>query len=113
MRNYFRNLYLWASGWAHFDELRFERGWSGEGWKWRVLYATDYLSHCLTGGACVSWSRWAWDNHETYGLARWLNRLLGERHTSNAGPALWGTKDSHWSVRVVVTVGWLLLIWWW
>lgn len=110
MKTYLLNLKLFLTGFARFSELSFKPGWSATSPGWWLLYTFDYGTHVLTGAACVSWSRWAWDYREKYGLAEWLNRLLGERHTSDAGPALWGTVDSDWRVRVGVTLAWLIPI---
>lgn len=115
MSNYIHNLRLWLTGFGWFGQLTFRAGWSAESWKWRVLYAVDYGSHVLSGGAVVSWSRWFYDNRDRYRVARFLDRLLNhfeDNHGRSAGPALWGTKDCAMKYRLLgagaLTSAWFL-----
>jgi hypothetical protein len=104
---YVKNLRAWRTGFSRFGELKFHAGWSADQWRWRLLYALDYGSHVLSGGACVTWSRWFYDNRDKYRLAAFMNRLLNhfeEDHGKNAGPVLWGTKDCALRWRLTVPV---------
>lgn len=110
---YFTNILLWYTGFSRFGELPFWAGWSADQLKWRVLYAIDYGSHVLTGGAVVSWSRWFYDNRGKYRVAKFLDRLLNhfeEGHGRSAGPPLWGSKDCALRYRLL-TAGALLAAW--
>jgi hypothetical protein len=110
---YFTNIRAWLTGFRRFDELTFEAGWSADSLRWWLLYAIDYGSHVLTGGAVVSWSRWFYDNREKYRVANFFDRLLNhfeDGHGRSAGPALWGTVDCSWRVRMVATAAILLMV---
>jgi hypothetical protein len=97
MRQYIKNLKLWGTGWSKFDELQFKAGWSGDSWRWRLLYLIDHGTRVLLGGAVVTWSRWFYDNRDKYGWAKFLDRLLNHidsGHGADSGPELWGSKDT-------------------
>ena len=112
MPQYLTNLKLWLTGFRRFGELSFRAGWSADSWQWRLLYALDYGSHVLSGGAVVSWSRWFYDNRDKR-IPRFFDRLLNhfeEGHGRSAGPPLWGTKDCEMKYRLLV-VATLVAIW--
>jgi hypothetical protein len=101
---YFSNVKLWYAGFDRFGELKFQAGWSADSWQWTFLYAIDYSTHVLTGGAVVSWSRWFYDNRNEYRVAKFMDRLLNhfeEGHGRSAGPPLWGTKDCAMKYRLL------------
>lgn len=103
---YISNLRLWLTGFGRFGELRFYAGWSADQWRWRLLYAIDYGSHVLTGGAVVTWSRWFYDHRERP-IPGFFNRLLNhfeDDHGKHAGPPLWGTKDCNGWLRMIGVV---------
>ena len=110
---YFANIRAFITGFSRFGELTFKAGWSADSWQWTFLYAIDYGSHVLTGGAVVSWSRWFYDNREKYRIANFFDRLLNhfeDGHGRSAGPALWGTVDCSWRTRLVVAAVIVLLL---
>lgn len=110
--NYFTNLWLWLAGFTRFDEIEFKPGWSASSPAWWALYLVDYGTHVLTGGAVVSWSRWAFENRARYRVAKFVDRFLGKfdpQHGEHAGPALWGTRDCELGIRLV-TGGLLVLL---
>lgn len=112
MGRYARNLRLWLTGFRRFKELTFRAGWSADSLRWWLLYSIDYGSHVLTGGAVVSWSRWFYDHREQR-IPGFFNRLLNhaeDGHGRIAGPALWGTVDCDWRVRLVATAAILLMV---
>lgn len=114
MAQYIENLRLWATGWARFDELRFKAGWSGDSWRWRLLYLFDQGTRVLLGGAVVTWSRWFHDNRDRYGWAKFCDRLLNHvehHHGANSGPVLWGSKDTAGAHLVPLLA--LAVLWWW
>lgn len=108
MINLLINLWRFVVGFFKLGSLKYEPGW-GALWPkpFVLLYLVDYGTHVLTGGAVVSWSRWAWDNRERYVLAEWLHDWLGAKHTSEAGPVLWDTKDCSATFRLVLGSLWI------
>lgn len=91
------NLWRWLTGWGRFDEVSFQPGWRGNQPRWILLYGLNYGTRVLFGGACVSWSRWCYDNRDKHGLAAFVDRLLqrfDRDHGQEAGPPLWDTKDT-------------------
>lgn len=112
MKQYLANLKAWAIGFVRTDQIRFKPGWSAD-WRWFCLYLLDYGTHVLTGGAVVSWSRWAYDHRESSRVAALLNRLLNRldaRHGEEAGPALWGTTDCPIGVRLTACAVWAVVL---
>lgn len=112
--NYLYNVALFLRGFQWFGKLTFTRpGWSAYSWRWRLLYTFDYGTHVLLGGAVVSWSRWFYDNRDSYRIARFMDRLLNhfeEGHGRSAGPPLWKTHDCAMKYRLLCT-GALLSAW--
>lgn len=101
LATYRRNVRAWREGFDRFAEIRFKPGWTASSRRWWLLYALDYGTRVLTGGACVSWSRWFHDRRESYGHAAFITRLLDRldpRHGAQAGPILWGTADTGMAV---------------
>jgi hypothetical protein len=112
MTTYVTNVRLWLRGFGRFDEIAFKAGWSGNQLRWRLLYALNYGTRVLTGGACVSWSRWWYERRRKYGHAGFMTRLLNhleENHGARAGGALWGTTDTRGAVAVGL-VFWVLVL---
>lgn len=98
--SYPSNVKAWWQGFTRFGEIRFRRGWSATSWRWRALYWADYGTRVLTGGACVSWSRWWYERRKKLGSAGFMTRILNhlqEQHGARAGSALWGTQDTSWA----------------
>lgn len=115
MAQYIENLKLWATGWRKFDQITFKAGWSGDQWRWRLLYLFDYGTRVLLGGAVVSWSRWFYDNRDRYQWAKFIDRLLNhveDNHGANSGPELWGSKDTGVANLLGVLALMALLLWW-
>jgi hypothetical protein len=95
------NLRAWLDGFGRFDEISFKAGWSGKSPAWLILYALNYGTRVLTGGACVSWSRWFYEHSPDYRWAKFVTRLLNKldsNHGADSGPPLWGTQDTAWAV---------------
>lgn len=100
MSQFRTNLTQWWRGWRHFDRIRFKPGWAGNQLRWVLLYGLNYGTRVLTGGACVSWSRWFYLHRERYRLAKFATRFLNkfdDDHGRSAGDALWGTRDTAWA----------------
>lgn len=94
--SYINNVKAWASGFGRFDEISFKPGWSAKSPAWWLLYAFNYGTRVLSGGACVSWSRWFYLNSQ-HSWAKLITRLLNKLdggHGEEAGPPLWGTEDT-------------------
>jgi len=109
------NLWRWLTGFTRFDEIDFKEGWSAKSPGWWALYLIDYGTRVLTGGACISWSRWFYLHRDEYRLAKFLDRLLGKadsNHGEEAGPALWGTQDCDPLVQIALGLGWAVLVLW-
>lgn len=98
--SYANNVRAWWRGFDNFDRIHFREGWNGEQLRWWLLYAFDYGTRVLTGGACVSWSRWWYERRKKLGSAGFMTRILNhlqEQHGARAGSALWGTQDTSWA----------------
>jgi hypothetical protein len=94
-------------------QIMYREGWGP--WRFLPLYLIDYGTKVLLGGACVSWSRWFFDNQYKWKIAGWINKALDRvdrGHGMRAGPTLWGTQSVRGPLRVVIVVGWLALIFW-
>ena len=101
MKNYFLNLKLWYQGFSRFPEITdWKLGWQGT-FKWKALYATDYLAGCLIfAGPVTSVSRYVNDHWFSLGI-----------HGAHAGPDLWGTVRSPPWVRVGIPLAWVGILW--
>lgn len=92
-------------------QITYKEGWGP--WKFLLLYIFDYGTKVLTGGACITWSRWFYEKRTTNRLARFMDDLLDRvdpKHGYRSGPALWGTQDCPLWVRVPATVVWAWLL---
>jgi hypothetical protein len=117
--SYFSNVKAWVKGFGRFDEIDFKPGWSGKSIAWWLLYGIDYGTRVLTGGACISWSRWFYDNSR-WRPAKFATRLLNRldpNHGAESGPALWGTEDTRfakggaflfWGGLILLVLSWTL-----
>ena len=113
MSNYLRNLKIWLLGWGRFDQIAFKSGWGPKSPAWFALYAIDYGTRVLTGGACVSWSRWFFEYRARYRWAKFIDRILGHidpQHGEHAGPPLWGTRDCDPRLQAVLVVMWCAIL---
>lgn len=109
------NLWRWLTGFRRFDEIDFKEGWSAKSPGWWALYLVDYGTRVACGGACVSWSRAAFEYRATSRLAKFVDRFLGKfdpQHGEHAGPPLWGTSDCPPSLQVALVVFWLAVLAW-
>lgn len=114
-----RNVKAWAAGWGQEPPGGFKPGWGWSSPKWLLHYGFNYGTRTLTGGACISWSRWFYLNRDRLGSAGFATRLLNRldpKHGEKAGPALWGTEDTDfaaagavifWSV-VLAGLAWII-----
>ena len=124
--SYRTNVRAWWAGFNRFHEITdWKPGWGPDSLRWRLLYWANYGTRVLTGGPCVSWSRYWYERRQTYGHAGFMTRLLNhiqENHGARAGGPLWGTQDTAWAVAGGL-VFWLLgvpaivwgavrLVWW-
>jgi hypothetical protein len=111
---YWRNLYLWLTGFGRFDRIRFKPGWSND-WRWKCLYAIDYGAAVILLGIGVQpVSRWAYERRGDQPW-RWLNaRLdaLDEGHGENSGGLLWGSQPCERTVRYGVMAAWAAVVLW-
>jgi hypothetical protein len=97
---YLHNIRQWLTGFVRFGEISFKPGWSGKSPAWWLLYAFNYGTRVLTGGACVSWSKWFYLNRNEDRLANLVTKLLDKidwQHGYRAGPILWNTTDTSWA----------------
>ncbi len=111
MKQYISNLILFVRGFRWLNNLTYKDGWGPR--KFLPMYAIDYGLHVLSGGAVISFSRWFYDNRQRYWWARAADSILNwfdKDHGKKAGPALWGTTDCAWPVRLVFTVLWCYAI---
>ena len=122
MKHYGRNIWSWLRGFVWLWDEEKVGGWKpGWGpWKFRPWYAVNVGSHVLlTGGACQTWSRAFWEWRQSGSRAakfadRVLQKILGDGHGENSGPALWVTTPCTPRVRLGVMVGWAwlaLMLW--
>jgi len=99
---YTDNVRAWWGGFERFAEIqKWKPGWSGDQLRWKIVYALNHGTRALTGGPCVTWSRWWYENREKLGHAKFMTRALNhfeDEHGANSGPALWGTSDSRLAV---------------
>lgn len=120
--SYASNVKSWAKGWSRFSEItEWQPGYGPDKLRWWLLYGVNYGGRVLSGGACVSFSRWFYLNREKYRAAKFMDRLLNHvdrDHGAQAGPALWGTTDTSWAARGAVAFWSLVLVaivglvWW-
>jgi hypothetical protein len=113
MKQLIENLRRFLVGLTRLDTITYKPGWNR--WSFLPLYLFDYGTRVLTGGACVSWSRWLYLRREKSRSAAFITRLLNHiepRHGEYAGDALWGTKDCPGRVRGTLLTIWLLLAAW-
>jgi hypothetical protein len=104
--SYLSNVKAWAVGYGKFDEVSFKPGWSGKSIAWLLLYTWNYGTRVLTGGACVSWSRWFYAHAPYYRWAKFITRLLNkldDNHGANAGEVLWKTTDTTFAKEGAIT----------
>ena len=97
MSRYTDNVKAWATSWGREPAGGFKTGWGWSTLKWQLHYGLNYGTRVLTGGACISWSRWFYENRGRLGSAGFATRLLNHlepKHGEKAGPALWGTADT-------------------
>lgn len=109
---YFRNIWRWAVGFRHLDEVPLKPGWE-PGWRWRLVYAVDYGAACIILAIGVQpISRWAGERIK-HAPWRWLAALLNRldaHHTANAGPLMWDTAPCRPAARYLVTGFWAVLL---
>jgi len=98
---YLENLKAWKQGFGRFAEIQdWKPGWGPTSWKWKALYATDYLATPLfLAGPVVSISRFVAEYWGVQGA-----------HFIHAGPILWGTTRCQPWVRLAVPAAWLILL---
>lgn len=80
--------------------------------KFFLVYLFNYGTRVLTGGACVSWSKWFYFTKETNRFSHLVTRLLNlfdKKHGFEAGPILWGAKATKW-VGVGAACFWIVAI---
>lgn len=111
------NVKAWWAGWGQEPDDGFKPGYSWKSPLWLAIYGLDYGTRVLTGGACVSWSRWWYDRRRQLGSAGFATRLLNHlqaNHGRNSGGPLWGTADTGWAIRgaTIFWGGLLVLLAW-
>lgn len=109
--SYIRNVKAWGKGFGRFDEISFKPGWSAKSPGWWFLYTLNYGTRVLSGGACVSWSRWFY-LHSQNPVAKFITRILNkldDSHGEQAGPPLWGTEDTPFA-KAGAVIFWGLLV---
>ena len=95
------NMKAFLTGYLRFGEIDFKPGWDGYQLRWLLLYTCNYGTRVLTGGACVSWSKWFYLTRETVWLSKVMTRVLNfldPKHGYEAGPILWETTDTRYAV---------------
>jgi len=98
---YLHNIRQWLTGfvwlWTR-DGISYKTGWGPL--LFLPVYLFNYGTRVLTGGACVSWSKWFYLNRNEDRLANLVTRLLDRldwQHGYRAGPILWNTTDTKWA----------------
>ena len=114
MSGYTQNVALWLTGFGRFDEIRFKQGWKGKSVSWILLYLIDYgFNVVILANPVVSISRYCYIRRSSQPW-KWLGEMLDKwhpRHIENAGDPLWDSlPNPHWQ-RIVVPLGWLLILW--
>ena len=113
--SYFKNLWLWMSGFGRFDELDFKDGWSAKSPSWWLLYLIDHgACVLLLAGPVCTVSRYAQMHRSGTVWDKLLDVLdkFDTDHGQNSGPALWGSVESEKWVRIAVPVGWTAFVVW-
>jgi hypothetical protein len=92
------------------NSISYKKSWSPL--KFLPIYLFNYGTRVLSGGAVVSWSKWFYLTKGQYRaskLATHVLDLLDREHGYEAGPVLWGTKDTSWAATGAV-VFWVLVL---
>jgi|GEM_PF-7124580 len=113
---YLDNLTAWARGWRRFGELKFKGEWNAQQPRWILTYLFNHGTRTLTGGACVTWSRWFYLTRQQYRASAFMTRVLNhaqDHHGELSGDALWNTKDTAGAASgaLILLAVVLLLIW--
>ena len=110
---YFRNLWLWLSGFGKLGRIAYKPGWGP--WRFLPWYLLDVGLAVLVLAWPVTTISWGLGHYSGGTVWRWLAKVLDRLdhgHVAKAGGPLWGSKECSKPVRIAVPVGWGMLILW-
>lgn len=110
MKQYFKNVGLWFTGFFKLGKLKYKEGWGPV--KFFPVYLLDVGFCVLVAAGPVATHSWFMNAHRD----GWLNdkildiiEVVDEDHGESAGGPLWGSKEPPQDVRIFVPAFWFAL----